>query len=182
MSSNSQIEDMVGTWSDLQQQLWRGWLGALQLTPSGWWQQNYRAPLEICEQMVNLGLQAQSQYTRSCMKGLQPNKSVPEFVNQVGERMQAMTENWTEAQRQAWETWFKAAKQWDPTHPSMDWDVPTQNLFQSWQDAAEKTLEMQTSLFSLMADEQQPAATAKADEKKSPKSSPNKTARSKAAA
>jgi hypothetical protein len=169
MSSNSQIENMVGTWSDLQQQLWRGWLGTLQLTPSGWWKQNYRIPLEICEEMVKLGLQAQSQYAQICMKGLQPNKAMPEFVNQVGERMQMMTENWTEAQRQAWETWFKAAKQLDPTHPSMEWEVPAQNLFQSWQEAAEKTLEMQANLVSLVATEQQPAAAAESEEKTLPK-------------
>ncbi len=161
MSSNSQIENMVGTWSDLQEQLWRGWLDGLQLTPSGWWKQNYRIPLEICEEMVNFGLQAQSQYTRICTKGMQPNEAMPEFVNQVGERMQKTAEDWIEAQRQAWETWFKAAKQWDPTHPSIDWDVPAQNLFQSWQGAAEKTLKMQANMYSLFNGEQRPEVEAK---------------------
>ena len=169
MSSNSQIENMVGTWSDLQQQLWRGWLDTLQLTPSGWWKQNYRMPLGIFEEMVNLGLRAQSQYTRICMKGLQPNEAIPEFVNQVGERMQKTAEDWTEAQRQAWETWFKVAKQWDPTHPSIDWEVPVQNLFQSWQNAAEKTLEMQANLVSPMATEQQPEEAYKSEKQPLPK-------------
>ena len=173
MSSNSQIENMVGTWADLQHQMWRGWLGTLQLTPSSWWQQNYRTPLEFCEEMVKLALQAQSQYNQVCMKGLQPNKGMPEFVSQVGEQMQKMTEDWTEAQRQACETWFKVAKQWDPTHPSINWDVPVQNLFQSLQNVAEKTIEMQANLVSPMAPEQQPAATAES------KKQPTATAESK---
>ena len=165
MTAYSQFEDMVGTWSDLQQQLWRGWFGTVQFTPSGWWQQNYRVPLSICEEMVNLGLQAQSEYTRICMKGLKPSKSTPDFVNQVSERIEMAAENWSEAQRRAWDTWFKAAKQWDPTNTSIEWSDPAESLFKAWQDAADKTLEMQAEIFSLIGSNQQSTVSAESEEK-----------------
>jgi hypothetical protein len=52
----------------------------------------YRTPLEISEEMVNLGLQAQSGYSRVYMKGPRLSKGMPKFMSQWSEQLEAVAE------------------------------------------------------------------------------------------
>ena len=159
MNPNTQIEDMVDAWSQLQQQLWESWLGATPVYPTNWWTELYTKSLEINKDMVNLGLQGQSDALRICMKSLKSVDGTPEFMSQWSKQMETITQRWTNGQRQACEAWFMAAKDWDPMHSSEKWSAPVKNMFQTWQFFSHKTLEMQADLISAVAPSSETTAT-----------------------
>ena len=167
MNPNTQIENMVGTWTHLQQQWWNNWLSSLPANPVSWWTQMYRTPLEISEEIVKLGLQTQAGYTRVCMKGLRLSKGTPKSLVQWLEQLEAVSENSTDAQREAWNAWFRAAEDWDPTRPSIVQSDSVENLSQVWQDATRKTLEMQAGWFSSMVPWLQATAPEESEKKAS---------------
>ncbi len=117
--------------------------------------------------IVKLGLQTQVGYTRVYMKGQRLSKGTPKYLVQWVEQLEAVAENCTDAQREAWDAWFNAAKDWDPMRPSIVRSDPVENLSQVWQDATRKTLEMQAGWFSSMVPWLQATAPEESEKKAS---------------
>ena len=142
MSTSSNFQEFVGTCSDFQRQLWNSWMGTVGGNPEPSWEQPYKRSLEISQEMVNCALKAQSDMTWICLQSLNSGVGTPKVVGQPAEQMEAMTERWFDAQRQASETWFKAVKDLVPLRGAGELTDSAQNIFQAWQDTAQKTLEI----------------------------------------
>lgn len=155
---NTQIEEMVGAWTRFQGQMWDSLFGIAKGGGGHPWEDIYRRPLEVGEDIVNCILQQQSDFIRIAMKNSKPGNGAPRIAAEWAEQVEKAAQHWVDAQRQAWKTWFAALRQVDPYRISGGGagakgkaESQADNLFAAWQEATQSTLQAQADWMSNMA-------------------------------
>lgn len=152
---NTQVEEMVSAWARFQGCLWDSLFGIGNGNVAQPWEQFYRRPLDIGEDIVNCMLQQQSDCIRIAMKSLRPGTGAPKVASEWIDQFEKATQHWIHAQRQAWKTWFSAVKQLDPYRvqgaSTGKVESHADNVFEAWQQATQKTLQVQADWMTSLA-------------------------------
>jgi hypothetical protein len=148
---NTQVEDMVNAWTHFQAQWWDSLFGVGKGNRQDW-KQLYARPLQAGEDMVNCVLQQQSDYIRIIMKNIHPGNGAPRIACEWCDQIEGAAQHGVDAQRQAWATWFAAIRQMDPFRmqgqPRKDAVGQASSVFDAWNQATHKTLQVQADLMS----------------------------------
>lgn len=163
MNWNKRMEEMVGTWTDMQKQLWNNWLqtvnsfGGKGADEDAGWQQGYQKNLDAWERSVRQALDAQSQWAHNWADKISQEENTPEVVVRWVAQLQEMMKGWTEAQGQLWNAWFDSVKHLDPAQAAGRWETEGQQVLQAWKEATQRAQEAltewsQSTLGSMDAD------------------------------
>lgn len=140
-----QTEQTFKAWTETQQKMWNSWLEMAQqasgqaLEPAAVWQKS----IETWEQSVQNTLEAQSKWTQMWAESLSNTIGVPKEIAQLAQQAQEMNQNWNQAQRQLWQSWFALAKNIDPASMSNSWETEGKKAFETWQETAQKMMNAQ---------------------------------------
>lgn len=143
MNWNRQMEEMIGTWTSMQRQLWENWLQTVQdfgkdsNGEASHWPQGYQNNLEAWQRSVREALDAQMQWSRTWADRVDDDEA-PEAVSRWALQVQEMMKGWTEAQHRLWNAWFESVKDLDPAEVAERWDSEGKQVLQAWQEAAER--------------------------------------------
>ena len=149
MSWNKRMDEMVGTWTDMQHKMWDSWLQAVnsfsgQGTQGGHgqerWKQEYRKNLEAWESSVRQALDAQAHWAETWADKVAAEEQ-SEAASRWAQQVQEMMGGWTQAQSQLWNAWFESVRGLDPSQVASRWDSEGQQVLEAWREAAERAQE-----------------------------------------
>lgn len=149
MDWTMQAEEMITTWTRVQQKMWESWLNAMQVaaphSPETWEQ-----ALELWSNSVREALQAQVAWIQFWVTSVMTGSSSPKEVAGWFEHVLDMTQRWADTQTQLSEYWFDTMKKSHPSTLSRAWDMEeAQHVMHSWQEASQKLLEAQLGWLQL---------------------------------
>jgi len=163
MNTSTQLEELVGAWTNLQHEFWDNCLQSKSSSNKSEWESACKRPLEITQGMVSGILQTQAKFFHDAMRYASPEFSESEIIDQYFESVQEMFDSGIESEGELLENWFSILKefekqasfapimQWYPmpkNNPVADWNKAMNNVFQVWENAAEKTLDAQNKFVS----------------------------------
>lgn len=163
MSWNKRMEELVGTWTDMQHKMWDNWLQAINsfggqsARGADLWKEEYRKNLEAWEKSVRQALDAQAQWAHNWADKIaaeEESEAVARWVQQV----QEMMGGWTQAQSQLWNAWFSSVRGLDPSEVANRWESEGKQVLEAWREAAERAQET-------LAEWSRTAAAAEADKR-----------------
>lgn len=143
----NQSEEMVRSWSRIQEEMWDRTLEAAKAAQSEVAATGEsdspatRRVAEIWRESVLRALQAQVQWTRIWSERLAERAGTPPAVAESARRFHTMVETWTVAQSRLWKAWFDTVGRLDPKAASSTAWV---GLMKQWQEAATNALEAQS--------------------------------------
>lgn len=142
MDWKTQTDDMVKSWSEMQNKMWSSWLEAIKdFSPAQQsgdaWQQEYSKHLAGWEESVQSALEKQMEWTQNWADKVSQEQGTPEVVSQWASQVQDMMKGWTEAQHQLWGAWFESVKSLDPSQVTVNWEKEGQQVMDAWKNAAE---------------------------------------------
>jgi hypothetical protein len=162
-----QSEEMFKSWSENQQKMWDTWLKAMQQGASvpaqaaSMWQKT----VETWEGVVTNILEAQTEWARLWVNNL-TSTGMPQEVVDWARQSQEMSQRWTEAQQQLWQSWFELVRKIDPGKMPADWEQESQKIFNTWKDSTQKIMETQAEWTRRWSNYVQDEAQARADSQK----------------
>jgi hypothetical protein len=149
MNTSTEIQDVVESWSHFQRELWDSWMNTGRTQPSFTGEDALKQMLEFTEEMGTCALKIQSDYAQTALRLGNPEGASSGFISDYSGQMRGMVDHWFSAQKQAWDAWSLSARQLAPMQTPINcWTKEANNVFQSWQDATEKTLETQARFLS----------------------------------
>ena len=172
MNWNKQMEEMVGTWTDMQRQMWDKWaqsvkgFGGPGEQGTQLWQQGYKKNLDAWEQSVHEALNAQAQWTQSWSEQLSADEAGSEATAQWIEQVQEMMKGWTAAQTQLWNAWFESVKHLDASQAAGRWESEGQQVLAAWQEASQRAQDTLAEWSNMVAESGTAATATKAATKK----------------
>ncbi len=153
MSTSNPMEEMIRSWTDMQQRMWEAWLQTVRgmQMPTGMagredWQRQYQRNLEAWEQAVREALDAQVAWTQKWAEQAGGDQAASEGMQEAIKQTQEMMKAWTEAQSKLWNAWFDSVKNMDPSTMSGQWDAEGQQVLKAWQDATQRAQEAMQEL------------------------------------
>lgn len=144
MGWNKQMEEMVGTWTDMQHKMWDSWLqavnsfGGQSAKGADVWKQSYHKNLDAWEKSVRQALDAQTQWVHNWADRVSDGDGSPEVVGRWASQVQQMMKGWTDAQSQLWSAWFDSVKHLDPAEAADRWENEGEQVLQAWREATER--------------------------------------------
>ncbi len=175
MNTNTQLEGLIGSWTNLQRQFWDNCLqNKPNRTATSELESACEKPLEITQEVLTSMLQAQAKFTHDLMRNANPEISESGIIDQYFDAMQEMLDAGVKSQKDLLENWFSTAEefeqqtsftpmmQWNPMqqmNPMSNWNSAMNNVFQAWGNAAEKTLEAQNEFVSHLTPVETPKPT-----------------------
>ena len=164
MKKNTQLEEMVGAWTDLQHQFWDNCLQSKSSHKKSEWESACKRPLEITQEVMTEMLHTQAKFTHDAMRYASPELSESDIIDQYFESAQEMLDAGIKSEQDLLENWFSIVKefeqqatpmmpmmQWNPMqqmNPMVEWSNAMNNVFHAWENAAEKTLDAQNDFVS----------------------------------
>jgi hypothetical protein len=148
MAETTHYDSTLESWSKFQQQWWGQWLSTTQQTSNILRELCFSKPVGLFETLIDCGLSAQSELIRSYAKDLEGAAGDSMPMNEWMEQHMASAKMWTEAQRQAWDTWISAIRALESVYATGKAEDNSDNVIHGFQDMTQKTLEMQTEWFS----------------------------------
>lgn len=148
----TQFDDMVSAWTNYQRQLWDCWGSvAKSSSPGAPLEEAYKRPLGASEELSKNCLQIVSDCAQTSLNAFNPGDDAPPMVSRCFEQMQYTADRWFDTQQQTLDAWFKAIKMLNSytysAVPISGWTENANRLFETWNEATEKTLETQESLL-----------------------------------
>ena len=151
MNTSIEIQDLVDSWSHFQGELWDSWMNTGRTQPSFLGEDALKQMLKFTEEMGTNALKIQSDFAQTALRLGNPEDARSGFISDYSEQMRGMMDHWFSAQEKAWDAWSPSAWQLAPMQiPIIRWTKEANKVFQSWQDATEKTLETQARFLSQM--------------------------------
>ncbi len=178
MTTKTELEEMIGAWTNLQRQFWDNFMQGKKTSARSEWEEACRRPLEITQQVMTEMLQTQEKFTHNMLKTANPELEESEIIDQYFGSIKEMLDAGIKSQEELLETWFSLAReferqapsqnmmQWNPLAQSMmnpvaEWSKAVNNVFKAWENAAEKTLDAQNEFVSHLVPVEKPEATTK---------------------
>lgn len=164
MTTKTEIEDIVSSWTNLQQQFWDSFiLGKRDNTHTGW-EDVCKRPLEISQDALTNMLQSQAKFTHNILRYANPDLAESEVIDQYFDSVKEMLDAGVKTQEGILENWFSMTREfekqtstsammpWYPLaqqmNPIADWSTAYSNVFRTWKDTAEKALNAQNEFVS----------------------------------
>jgi len=151
MAWNKQMEEMVGSWTDMQRRMWDNWLVSVKrfgengagagMEPGGDVEQEYHKNLKAWEQSVNQALEAQNAWARKWSEQGGQEQQMPAAASEWNAKIQEMMKGWTDSQQQLWTAWFESIRTMDPSKATSQWENESKQVMEAWQQAAERAQE-----------------------------------------
>ncbi len=172
MTSNKQMEELVGAWTNLQRQFWDSCIQSKSSHSKSEWENTCKRPLEITQQVLADMIQTQAKFTHDAMRYGNPEFAESEIIDRYFDSIQEMVDTGFKSQEELLDSWFSIFKefekqanpmmQWMPMqqiNPVSDWNKAMNNVFKAWENAAEKTLDAQNEFVSHLAPVETPKST-----------------------
>jgi len=186
MNTNNQMEELLGAWTNLQRQFWDNCLQSKTSKAKSEWESACKQPLELTQEALTDMIQTQAKFTHDAMRYANPELSESDIIDRYFDSVQEMVNTGFKSQEELLESWFSIAKefeqqtsfspmmQWNPMqqmNPMLDWNNAMKNVFQAWENAAEKTLNAQSEFVSHLT----PVETTKPTSTRKPSTRSKKT-------
>jgi hypothetical protein len=144
MDWSKQAEEMLKTWTNSQQAMWDSWLKTMQGLSSNQAKDTWENSIETWHDSVKRALEAQNTWTQFWVDSVTSGPGMSQQASDWAKQVKEMTDRWVETQTQLWDNWFDTMKKSDPSSFSKSWNTDeVQKMVQSWQEAAQKTMESQ---------------------------------------
>jgi len=146
MNWQKQMEDMMQTWTETQKKMWDGWAEALKgngigVAPSN---EMWLKTLDTWQGMVNNGLDTQTQWATMWSDNVVKIEGVPAPTLEWAKQAQEVNTRWSGLQKEMWEKWFEFVKKIEPGKMPPVSQEEFQTMFQTWQQATQEIIKMQT--------------------------------------
>ena len=166
MKTSTQLEELVGAWTNLQHEFWDNCLQSKSSSKNSEWESTCKRPLEITQEVMTDMLQTQAKFAHDAVRYASPELSESEIIDQYFESAQEMLDAGIKSEEELLENWFSIVKdfeqqaslstmmQWNPMqqmNPMANWSNAMNNVFHAWESAAEKTLDAQNEFVSHLA-------------------------------
>jgi hypothetical protein len=173
MKKDTQVEEMVSAWTNLQRQFWDNCLQTNSKSKKTQLESACKRPLELTRDMLSESVKTQAMLTRDALRLTDSSLLDSGMLDQYFDTVQRMIDSSIDSQEEMLESWFNCAKEIEQQLPeksmsqwsSLLFQIPTKdgkraanNMMESWQDATEKTLEVQKEFVSKATDEASKAA------------------------
>ena len=138
-------QTMMQAWTESQKKLWDNWVdtfdvNAKQMKTTEVWEK----ALETWEETVNSSLDMQTQWAHFWAENISSQKMIiPAEMTEWAKQTEAMTERWSETQRELWQSWFKLIKKADAAKMAEAWGEEGQKAFQTWQESTQEIMTAQ---------------------------------------
>ncbi len=166
MTTKIQLEDLVTSWTDLQRQFWDSFMLGKNTNAQSEWEDTCKRPLEITHEILTSMLQTQTKFTHNILRDTNPELAESEIIDQYFDVVNEFLDAGIRSQNKLLENWFSLIRefekqadtstmmQWNPLTQKMnliaEWNKIIKNVFETWENAAEKTLTMQNEFVSQM--------------------------------
>ncbi len=142
-------EDTLKAWADMQRKLQENWLKALESStkaqPGDAWEQT----VDLWEESVKAILDSQAECGKLWAESVLSLGGRSRDSEEWARRGQAMMKEWTETHKRLWEGWFACVKQLNWSGQPGTWEQEWRKVWQSWEDAVRKAVEVQTEWLRL---------------------------------
>jgi hypothetical protein len=116
MNPKTSLAEMTQSWYSFSGKQWENWYATLQQNLTIPWGQLYISPLELMEKFGNAMLQFQGECIRTQLTGLRSGNGKSTAFDEWAEKAQSLADGMNGAQREIWNTWIKAVKEFKPEH------------------------------------------------------------------
>ncbi len=141
-----QTDDMLQAWTDTQKKLWSSWAEATEQQASQTQlAETWRKAVDTWEEAVKNGLETQKAVIGSLADSASAIPSIPKDLLDWAEQTQALSNRWTEAQSELWESYFGMVRKAVPVKMLGTIDDENQKLFAAWQESVEKVSAAQSA-------------------------------------
>lgn len=163
MKTNTQVEEMVGAWTNLQRQFWDNCLQTNSKSKKSEWESACKRPLELTRDMLSETVKTQSMLTRDTLRLTDPSFLDSGMFDQFFDTLQGMVDSSIDSEEEILENWFNFAKEFEQQlpatsmyqwgsmplmDPTRSWNRAMNNMMKAWEGATEKTLEVQNEFVS----------------------------------
>lgn len=150
-----QAQDMAKTWTDAQQRMWDGWVGAIQgmgISPTG---EAWEKSVDTWRDSVKKALDAQVTWTKFWADNVAAGAGSSQQMTEWSTQFVEMTKKWNETQTELWDQWFETVKKSDPSVLAKNWNPEEmKKMVQNWQEYAQKAMEAQMEMARMIAGSQ----------------------------
>lgn len=138
-----QMEEATRQWTDVQSKLWAGWgQAAQQATTKAQAKAVWQQMIDQWKNMVYRVLEIQVETARLWSQNIATTDS-PEGAAQWAAQMYQMTKQWSDFQKQMWDSWFDTMEKIDPSHAPGAMDLNNQPMMKLWNEMAQQAQAMQ---------------------------------------
>jgi len=145
MSTKSADEGLLKNWAESQQKLLTDWLETLRRFGGTPTLELWTATVDAWQNSVKATLDAHTEWTRQWIGVLTNAKGTPEELQELVRQGREQLQQWAEAERDLWQSWFKVAREIKFKPESGERPQIGNDLVQLWQDSAYKMIDAQTS-------------------------------------
>ncbi|HKJ94543.1 MAG TPA: hypothetical protein VKA32_02810 [Gammaproteobacteria bacterium] len=137
MNWQTQMEQMISSWTDTQRRMWDQWMEAVRGVAPGaeQVQAQYHQQLDAWEKAVREALERQQEWVQNLQGGMMDEQAGRKAAEQWMQQVQENMSRWTEAQSELWNSLLKSMGE---SGGNMPWARGTEDVVKAWQDAASK--------------------------------------------
>lgn len=145
MSERNTDESLLKNWAESQQKLLTDWLETLRKFGGRPTLELWKTTVDAWQTSVKETLDAQTAWTHQWIEVLSNAKGTPEELQALVRQGREQLQQWTEAERDLWQSWFKMVREINFKPESAERPQIGNDLLQLWQDSAHKMIDAQAS-------------------------------------
>jgi hypothetical protein len=148
MDWSQQMEDMMKSWMDTQQELWDSYFNGMQGVGKSQATQLWESTLNTGEELWKNFFQSQADWISTWVHNLETMEGVPKQVVDSAQQFQEMSEQWNKTQIGLLQNWFSMLKNFIPASPGDVWADFPKSMLNSWQDTTQMIMDAQIKWMS----------------------------------
>ncbi len=144
MSEKDAGKNLVTSWAEAQQKLLKNWVDTVQKFGGAPTRELWTKTVDAWQSSVQETLETQEKWMRQWTEALAKTQGTPEQLRELLHRGQEQLQQWTEVERDLWQGWFNAMRQFNFISEPWPGMQSGKDLVQLWQDAARNMINAQT--------------------------------------
>jgi hypothetical protein len=145
MSEKTANDSLLKNWAESQQKLLTDLLDTLRKFGGMPTMELWKTTVDAWQNSVKATLDAQAAWTHQWIEILTNAKGTPEDLQQLVRQGREQLQQWTEAERDLWQSWFKMVREINFKPEAGAGQQVGNDLLQLWQDSAYKMIDAQTN-------------------------------------
>jgi hypothetical protein len=145
MSDKNTNESLFKNWADSQQKLLTDWLDTLRKLGGTPTMELWKTTVDAWQNSVKQTLDAHTAWTHQWIEVLTNAKGTPEELQTLVRQGKEQLQQWTEAERDLWQSWFNVVREINFKPESGDKQQVANDLLQLWQENAYKMIDAQAN-------------------------------------
>lgn len=145
MSDKNANDSLLKNWAESQQKLLTDWLETLRKFGGTPTMELWKTTVDAWQNSVKETLDAQTEWTHQWIEVLTNAKGTPEELQGLVRQGREQMQQWTEAERDLWKSWFNIVREINFKPESGDKQQVGNDLLQFWQKSAYKMIDTQTN-------------------------------------